>query len=121
MVENKLDKLNLFFKITTVLIIICIAYILGYPSGKRLMLIGVLVIIFGYWWKWYVYWNLKASPYIVEQVIEFKKKIEENENLNLKEKIFKFYMESGDILLKICLYAGIALALAGYLVLLIKG
>lgn len=118
--ENKLNKLDMLFKIILVVIIICVAYILGYPSGKRLMIIGMIVIIFGFWWNWSVHWNLKASPYIKEQVIVFKKKIENDEYLSIKEKIFKFYMESGNILKKICSYVGMTVILFGYLV-LIKG
>jgi type VI protein secretion system component VasK len=85
--ENKLDKLDLFVKSILITIAIFIAYIFGYPSGTRLIVIGIMVIVFGFWWKWKIYWFYRSSAYLEEIVALMEEKLVKNQELTSREKI----------------------------------
>ena len=117
--ENKLNKLDLFAKSILIAIIICIAYIFGYPSGKRLMVIGILIVIFGYWWKWNNGWMIDGSNAIIDDRKRIEKKYINKEHLTLNELMYLLLVKSFYWMRSLCLYIGIFIALIGCIFIII--
>jgi hypothetical protein len=117
---KKLLSADTIIKIVIVSIALSVAYLFGYPSGKRLMFIGLAIIIFGFWWKWTLYWNYRSGAYLQEKTITIEEKIEKNIELTEYEQKVNKSMNIGPLVYVICIKLGLAILTIGFTIIIIK-
>ncbi len=118
--ENKLNKLDLFAKSIVVAIIICIAYIFGYPDGGKLIIIGLLIVTFGFWWKWYIYWNSRSGAFRQEMLLRIEEKLAHNQELTHFERFSLFNINSGPWMWRMCSKLGVVIIAIGFILLIVQ-
>ncbi len=82
-----------------------------------IIVLGICVIIFGYWSKYYVYWINRSSPLVEESGKRTREKQRLNEKLTLNQKI-TLYVEDGSYI-KICNKIGLTIILIGIVLLMV--
>lgn len=74
---------------------------------KYLMSFGIILIIFGYWWKLSAYWAIKNSPKLDKRLKEIEINNESFDDLSLREKFYIKFRDSGPFIWVICKNSGI--------------
>jgi hypothetical protein len=120
-VNSKINKVDLIIQIIIAAIILGIAYVIGYPSGKRLMVIGVVVIIFGYWWGYHYGWMLDGSEQIIERWKQLEEKYQDRKDISILELMSLSFRNSFFWFKILCLILGIIILIFGFMILLMKG
>jgi predicted negative regulator of RcsB-dependent stress response len=77
--EAKLQKMDKIKKLIIVSIWIVFAFWLGYPNGKILIVIGIIIMIFGFWFQWHYRWTIDGSEYIKEAYELLEAKVKSNQ------------------------------------------
>lgn len=90
-------------------------------NEKQVVLIitlGICIIIFGYWSKWYVYWMNRSSELVEEAGRKTREKRASKEKLTLNQKL-TLWVEDGKGI-KLCNKIGLTLIIIGFLLILIN-
>ena len=119
--NSKINKVDLIIQIIIAAIILGIAYVIGYPSGKRLMVIGVVVIIFGFWWRYHYGWMLDGSEQIIERWKQLEEKYQDRGDISILELMSLSFRNSFFWLKTLCLILGVIILIFGFVILLMKG
>jgi len=85
-----------------------------------LIVIGILIIGFGFWWKWKIYWFYKSGAYLQELTAVIEEKKAHNQELTPRERKALRDMNSGPWMWKVCSKMGGVLILIGLIVSIIK-
>lgn len=83
-----------------------------------LIFIGIFIIVFGYWSKWYVYGFSKASKYMEEEVQRLRDEQLKNNKLTINQKIDLWVLDGKGV--KLCNKIGFTIALIGVIFLVIS-
>lgn len=63
------------------------------PNGIILILFGLVIIIFGYWTKWYLYYYSTATDEVKETIQGFRKKIVLGEKVSLNQRLNIWFID----------------------------
>lgn len=84
-----------------------------------LILVGIFIIVFGYWSKWKVYSFNRASPLVEETSRKTREKIALDEKLTFNERI-NLWIEDG-YGIKFCNKIGVIMIVIAIVVFILKG
>lgn len=114
--KSRSNKFESFIKIIIIAILVWVAFVFGYPDGGRLIIIGILIIGFGFWYKVYIKWypNTKSLNEKIQN------KIANNQELSKLEKFSLFNINSGPWMWRMCSRLGVAIVVIGFIMLIIK-
>lgn len=77
--EEKLRKMDTVKKLIIISLFMLVAYVFGYPNGEMLIIIGILIMVFGFWFKWHYQWTIDGSEYINEAYAQLEVKAKNNQ------------------------------------------
>ena len=83
-----------------------------------LIFIGIFIIVFGYWSKWYVYGFSKASKYMEEEVQRLRDERLKNNKLTINQKATLWILDGYGV--RLCNKIGFTIILIGIIFLLIN-
>ncbi len=80
------------------------------------ILMGIAIIIFGYWFKWYYHFYYKASPYLKETLNKIKEKEALGKKLTLNEKLHLYSTVKSSVVQSILLKIGSTIVVMGIII-----
>lgn len=78
-----------------------------------LCVIGVVLILFGLWWKITIYWYNKDRPHVSKWMVLLNDKFHNNERLSVWEYINLYVEKISQIIPKMSIMVGIILLIIG--------
>ncbi len=87
---------------------------------STLIIVGLLIIVFGFWWKWKIYWFYKSGAYLQELTEIIEEKLSQNQELTSREKKALRDMNSGPWIWKVCSKVGGIFILIGLILSITK-
>lgn len=82
---------------------------------KVLFIFGLVLVIFGYWWKLTMYWNIKNTPWLEKRLEEIEINNEEFKDLKYNEKIHIKLRDTAPEIFKFCFILGSLMTVVGFM------
>ena len=84
---------------------------------STLIIVGILIIGFGFWWKLRIYWFYRSGAYIKELVASINEKKVKKLELTSREEQTLRDINSGPWMWRICFKLGVAMIAIGFILL----